>query len=64
MVQPRSNFSLYFVFSTTILQKNVDFSGIETRIVGVEGEQADHLTITTAHDPQYSVANLINNLRS
>ena len=24
-------------------------SGIQTRIVGVEGEHADHLTTTTAH---------------
>ena len=27
--------------------KTVDFSGIRTRIVKVEGEQADHLTTTT-----------------
>ena len=26
-------------------------SGIQTRIVGVEGEHADHLTTTTAHVP-------------
>ena len=34
-------------FSTTIFQKNVDFSGFRSGIVGVEGEYADHLT--TAH---------------
>ena len=27
--------------------KIVDFSGIQTRIIGVDGEHADHLTTTT-----------------
>ena len=40
-------FCLCPVFSTTILQKNIDFSRIRTRIVRVEGECADHLTTTT-----------------
>ena len=29
--------------------KTVDFSGIQTRIDGVEGKHADHVTTTTAH---------------
>ena len=40
MGQPRPLFCLFSFFSITILQKN--------RIVGVEGEHADHLTTTTA----------------
>ena len=35
-------------FQKQILQKTVGFSGIQTQIVGVEGEHADHLTTTTA----------------
>ena len=36
-------------FQTQILQKKtVGFSGIRTRIVGLEGDHADHLTTTTA----------------
>ena len=31
-----------------IYRKNVGFRGIQTRIVGEEGEHADHLTTTTA----------------
>ena len=34
--------------SKTVDRKVVDFSGIRTHIVRVEGEQADHLTTTTA----------------
>ena len=26
------------------IEENVDFSGIQTQIVGIEGEYADHLT--------------------
>ena len=42
-------FLFILVFSITIYRKIVDLSGIRTRIVGVEGEHADHLTTTTAH---------------
>ena len=42
-----ASFCLFSFFSITILQKIVDLSGIWTRIVGVEGEHADHLTTTT-----------------
>ena len=41
-------FFIYFRPSQTILQnKNCTLSGFRTRIVGVEGELADHLTTTT-----------------
>ena len=38
---------LFLFFSTTILLKIVDFSNIQTRVVRVEGEHADHKTNTT-----------------
>ena len=45
-----ASFFAYFVFFKQILQKKTEgVSGIQTRIVGVEGEHADHLTTTTAH---------------
>ena len=34
--------------NTNFTEKSVDFSGISTRIVGIEGEHADHLTTTPA----------------
>ena len=40
---------LFSSFSSNCKMLNVDFSGIQTRIVRVEGEHADHLTTTTAH---------------
>ena len=41
-----ASFSIHFhSFQTIYRIKTVDFSRIRTRIVGVEGEQADHLTI-------------------
>ena len=41
--------ALFFVFSNTnCKEKTAGVSGIRTRIVGVEGEHADHLTTTTA----------------
>ena len=43
------HFFVYFrSFQSQILQKNVGVSGNRTRIVGAEGEHADHLTTTTA----------------
>ena len=35
---------LFSFFSNKLKNKTVDFSGIRTRIDGVEGENADHLT--------------------
>ena len=44
-------FLLYFSsFQTIYCVKNLDFSWIWTRIVRIEGEHADHLTPTTAHE--------------
>ena len=37
-----------FIFALFKYRKIVDFSGIQTQIVGVEGEHPDHLTTTTA----------------
>ena len=38
-------FFIYFrSFQTNYRIKTVDFTGIQTQIVGVEGERADHLT--------------------
>ena len=45
MGQPRPLFVYFHCFQTQIVhEKTVGFSGIRIRIVGVEGEQADHLT--------------------
>ena len=46
----QDSFLLIFVFINNNFNKKkiVDFSGIRTGIVGVEGKHADHLTITTA----------------
>ena len=42
-----ASFSLFSFFSNTNgTEKTVGFSGIRTKIVGVEGEHADHLTTT------------------
>ena len=46
--------SLLFIFvfiKHNLYRKTVGVSGIRTRIVGVEGEHADHLTTTTALIP-------------
>ena len=43
--------SFLFFSNTNFTGKTEDFSGIQTRIVGVEGEHADHLTTTTARPP-------------
>ena len=50
MGRSRLLFCLFSIFSAKIWQKNVDFSGIQTRIIGVEGEHTDHLTTTTVLD--------------
>ena len=44
-----ASFCLFSFFSNTnFTEKTVDFSGIQTWIVGGEGEHTDHLTTTTA----------------
>ena len=49
-----ASFSLFSLLSNHIQNKSVDFSEIRTRIVGVEGKHADHLTITTTlHGPLF-----------
>ena len=51
MGQPWPLFYLFLFFSNTnFTEKTVDVSGIQTRIIGLEGEPADHLTTTTAHN--------------
>ena len=40
---------IFVLFKHNIIEKTLDFSGIRTRIIGVVGEHADHLTTTTAH---------------
>ena len=42
-----ASFCLFLFFSNNFQNKTEDFSGIRPRIVGVEGEHADHLTTTT-----------------
>ena len=66
MGHPRPFLFVYFrSFQTIYRIKTVDFSGIRTQIVGVEGEHADHLTTTTAHPAQmlsccvYNVPNVL-----
>ena len=46
--QPRPLFVYFRSFQTQYYRKTLGFSGIRTRIVGVEGEHADHLTTTSA----------------
>ena len=60
MGHPRPLFLIYFrSFQTIYRIKTVDFSVIRTRIVWVEGEQADHLTTTKA---QATFNSLVRNL--
>ena len=49
MGQLRPHFWFIFVrFKHKFYRKTVDVSGIQTRIVGIEGKHADHLTPNTA----------------
>ena len=48
MDQPRPLFGVSFSLKHIFTEKNVSFSGIRTRIVGLKGEHADHLTKNTA----------------
>ena len=45
---PASFLFIFVLFKNNLYRKTVGVSGIRTRIVGVEGEHADHLTTTTA----------------
>ena len=47
MGQPSSLFVYFCSFQQRFLQKITDYSGNQTQIIGVEGEQADHCTTTT-----------------
>ena len=48
MDQPRPLFAYFPSFQTPIYRKTVVISWIRTRMVGVDGKRADHLTTTTA----------------
>ena len=48
MGQPRPLLIYFRSFRQQFCSKMLDFSGIRTRIVGLEGDQADHLTTTKA----------------
>ena len=48
MGHSRPLFVYFHSFQTQYYRKTLGFSGIRTRIVGVEGEHADHLTTTMA----------------
>ena len=54
MGQPRPLF-VYFSSFNNKFSVNFDFGGIRTQIVGVVGEHADHLTITTRLQFQFIV---------
>ena len=43
-----ASFCLFSFFSNFLQKKSFNFSGIRTRIIGVEDEHADHLTTPTA----------------
>ena len=43
-----ASFCLFSFFSNFLQKKSFNFSGIRTRIIGVEDEHADHLTTNTA----------------
>ena len=45
--QPRPLLFIFVIFKHNAAEKTVDFSRIQTRIVGVDGMHADHSTNTT-----------------
>ena len=47
MCKSRPIFIYFRSFQTIYRIKTVDFSGIGTRIIGLEGKDADHFTTTT-----------------
>ena len=48
MGRPRPFCCIFNIYKQKFTEKTVVFSRIQTQIVGVEGERADHLTTTTA----------------
>ena len=50
-----------FFLNTNFTEKTVDFSGIQTRIVGLEGKHVDQMTTTAGQTN--SVLNSLLNLR-
>ena len=60
MGNPRTLFVYFYSFQIILKNITVDFSGIWTRIVAVEGEYADHLAPTTAHLFQYLFNGIFN----
>ena len=61
MGQPWPLFSFFDLLNTNILEKTVGFSEIRSRIVGVEGKHADHLTTTTALETYFLNIKRLNN---
>ena len=47
MIHPSPLFRLFCSFQTNLQKQIYRLSGIQTRIVGVEGRHDDHLTTTT-----------------
>ena len=61
MSQPQPLFCLLLFFSNTnFTEKTVGVSGTRTRIVGVEGEHAEHLTTATTAPSPYSLSHGLN----
>ena len=48
MGRSRRSLSYFRPFHNCFYRKIVDFSGIRARVIGIEGEHADHLIATTA----------------
>ena len=61
MAHPGPLFVFFRSFKFNFTEKFLDYSGIRTQIVGVEGDHADHLTTTTALN--YNNFNCLPNLR-
>ena len=59
MRQSRPFLFIIVLFNHTFTEKTVGFSGIQTRIVGVQGGHADHLTVTTAYAANRSSVGLV-----
>ena len=59
MGQPGLILLIFGRFKHKFYRKTVDFSRIQTPIVGVEGVHADHLTSTTARQQYFFVPKLL-----
>ena len=68
MAIPSLRFIYFLFFSHSFTENTVDFSGIRTRTVRIEGELAHHLTTTTAlkghslNDEKQEVKNTLGNV--